>query len=258
MRIVMLTLLLATTASAVAAKTRRAAPVAAQLASADYRAAIAAPGRPAEAIALDADRRPAEVLAFMGVRPGMNVLDLLTGTGYYAEVIARVVGPMGHVTAFAPAAYNAEKTNAAFASIKSRQPNVTLVNGPSGMISAAPYDFAMINLNYHDFYWESAKYGIPRSDPNLVLAGLFAAMKPGGVVAIVDHVGPAGDTRAIVEKLHRIDPATVKADFARAGFVFDAESPMLRNPADDHCKLVFDSAIRGHTDQMVLRFKKPA
>lgn len=255
MRIVLMTLLLATTAGPLLAKRMPAAPPAKY----DYRAAVVAPGRPAAAIALDAGRRPAEVLAFEGLMPGMRALDVLTGTGYYAEVIGRVVGPRGSVVAFAPGSYNAEKTNAAFASMKARQANVRLVNDPLEVFDAAnAYDFAMINLNYHDFYWESKQYGIPRTDPNTVLVGLLHAMKPGGVVAVVDHVGPAGDTRAIVDKLHRIDPATVKADFARAGFVLDGESPMLRNPADDHTKLVFDPAIRGRTDQMVLRFKKPA
>lgn len=225
---------------------------------ANFRAAIAAPGRPADAIALDASRKPAEVLAFMTIKPGMKTLDVLTGTGYYAEIMGRVVGPTGSVTAFAPGGYNADKTNAAFADIKTRAPNVMLTNELRAAFAPNSYDFAMIHLNYHDFYWESEKFHIPRTDPNLVLAGLFRAMKPGGIVAIVDHVGAAGDTRAIVDKLHRIDPATVKADFARAGFVLDGESDMFRNPADDHTKLVFDPSMRGMTDRMVLRFRKPA
>jgi len=82
-------------------------------------------------------------------------------------------------------------------------------------------------------------------------------VKPGGIVGIVDHVGPAGDTRATVEKLHRIDPATVKADFAAAGFRLEKESALLANPADDHSKLVFDPSIRGKTDRFVYRFRKP-
>jgi predicted methyltransferase len=98
---------------------------------------------------------------------------------------------------------------------------------------------------------------VPRTDPNQVLATLFAAMKPGGTVAVVDHVGPSGDTRAIVEKLHRIDPETVKADFQRAGFVLDGESNLLRVASDDHTKNVFDPAVRGKTDRFAFRFKKP-
>ena len=259
MRIVLLTLLLATTAGPAIAKSKRVPAVATAMSASPLRSAIAAPGRPVEAVALDAARKPADVLAFAGLKPGARVLDILTGTGYYAEVMARVVGPQGSVTAFAPGGYNKAKTDAAFAAIASRQPIVRLVNDPMQVFGTADaFDFAMINLNYHDFYWESVQYGIPRTDPNTVLGGLFHAMKPGGIVAVVDHVGPAGDTRAIVDKLHRIDPATVKADFARAGFVLDGESNILRNTGDDHTKLVFDPAIRGKTDQMVLRFKKPA
>jgi predicted methyltransferase len=112
----------------------------------------------------------------------------------------------------------------------------------------------MISLNYHDLYWESARYGIPRTDPAAFLRTLHAAMKPGGIVGIIDHAGAPGDTRAIVEKLHRIDPQTVKADFEAAGFTLQAESPLLANPADDHQTLVFDPAIRGKTDRFLFRF----
>lgn len=96
-------------------------------------------------------------------------------------------------------------------------------------------------------------------DPDAFLAKVFASVRPGGVVGVVDHVAaPGGDTRQIVEKLHRIDPAVLRADFERAGFVFDAESSLLRNADDDHNKLVFDPAIRGKTDRIVYRFKKPS
>ena len=138
-----------------------------------------------------------------------------------------------------------------------RESNVKLATDFRASMTPSTYDFAMIHLNYHDFYWESEKYQVPRTDPNQVLAALYAAMKPGGIVAVVDHVGPAGDTRAIVDKLHRIDPETVKADFQRAGFVLDGQSDMLRMADDDHTKNVFDPAIRGKTDRFVCRFKKP-
>jgi predicted methyltransferase len=88
---------------------------------------------------------------------------------------------------------------------------------------------------------------------------LFASMKPGGTVAVIDHVAnPGGETRAVVQALHRIDPATIRADFERAGFVFAGESNLLRNAQDDHTKLVFDPAVRGHTDRAVMRFRRPA
>lgn len=223
---------------------------------ADYQPAIAFKDRPAEAVALDAGRHPAEVLDFMQLKPGMAVVDVLTGTGYYAEIMARVVGPQGSVVAFEPANFyemGKEKVDAMLA----REPNVKLVTDFRGAMTPNTYDFAMIHLNYHDFYWESEQYKVPRTDPNQVLAALYAAMKPGGIVAVVDHVGPSGDTRAIVDKLHRIDPEVVKADFKRAGFVLEEESNMLRVAADDHTKNVFDAAIRGKTDRFAFRFRKP-
>ena len=81
----------------------------------------------------------------------------------------------------------------------------------------------------------------------------------GGIVGVIDHAAtPGGDPRAIADKLHRIDPAVVKADFARAGFKLEAESDLLRVAADDRSKLVFDPAVKGNTDRFVMRFRKPA
>ena len=116
----------------------------------------------------------------------------------------------------------------------------------------------MINLNYHDTYWESARFRFARMDPDGFLRTVFQSIKPGGTIVVVDHVAnPGGDTRAVVEALHRIDPAVLRADYERAGFVFDGESNLLRNPQDDHSKLVFDPSIRGHTDRAVMRFRRP-
>lgn len=219
--------------------------------------AVAAKDRPADAVALDPSRKPVAVLGFMGLKPGMKTLDLLTGTGYYAEIMGHAIGPKGSVVAYSPANYNPEPIKAAFVTLTPRVPNVRLVNIPAEAFLPNSYDFAMIHLNYHDFYFESEKFNIPRTDPDVVLKTLFATMKPGGIVAVIDHVGPAGDTRAIVDKLHRIDPETVKADFKRAGFILDGTSNLLRVPADDHSKNVFDPAIRGKTDRFAFRFRKP-
>ena len=67
-----------------------------------------------------------------------------------------------------------------------------------------------------------------------------------------------GDTAEVVDKLHRIDPAVVKADFAKAGFTLDGESDVLAHPDDAHTIMVFDEAIRGKTNQFLFRFRKPA
>jgi predicted methyltransferase len=223
---------------------------------ADYQPAIAFKGRPADAVALDASRRPADVLDFMGLKKGMRAVDVMTGAGYYAEIMAQAVGPKGSVVAWEPQNF-AASAKAKLDPLLARESNVKLVTDYAGAMTPDTFDFAMIHLNYHDFYWESEKYQFPRVDPDQVLATLYAAMKPGGIVAVVDHVGPAGDTRAVVDKLHRIDPETVKADFRRAGFVLDGESDLLRVASDDHTKNVFDPAVRGKTDRFVMRFRKP-
>lgn len=229
------------------------------LAADTYADAVAFNGRPAEALKLDASRRPAEILKFMGLKPGMKALDVMTGGGYYAELMARVVGPKGHVTAFEHASFVDPDTKKQFDAMTAREPNLSFAVAPLADMSfpANSVDFTMIHLNYHDFYWQSEKYSFPRVEPDKLVAALYAATRPGGIVAIVDHVGPAGDTRATVEKLHRIDPATVKADFQRAGFVLDGESSLLAAASDDHTKGVFDPAVRGQTDRFALRFMKP-
>ncbi len=221
-------------------------------------AAVAAKDRAADTVALDAGRKPGEILSFMQLKPGMTALDLLAGNGYYAEIMAPAVGPKGSVIAFSPATYMEGKSKAALEALTTRHKNLTYTGDLAAvMAKPASLDFVMLHLNYHDFYFESVEYKVPRTDPNVVIAGLFYATKPGGIVAVIDHVGPAGDTRAIVDKVHRIDPETVKADFARGGFVLEAESPLLRMASDDLSKSVFDPAVRGKTDRFALRFRKP-
>jgi predicted methyltransferase len=236
-------------------------PALASAAPADVAAAVSAPGRPADAVQLDAGRRPAEILAFMGLERGDRALDLFTGTGYYAEIMGRAVGPRGSVLAWEPANFYNDEARRALADLHGRTPNVAVMASPANAFTlpASAFDFVMIHLNYHDTYWESARYGFPRIDPAAFLATVYQSLKPGGTIAVIDHVAtPGGDTRAVVESMHRIDPATIRADFERAGFVFDGESDLLRNPQDDHSKMVFDPAIRGHTDRVAYRFRRPA
>jgi len=235
--------------------------VAAQADSADVAAAVAASGRPADAVKLDESRKPAEVLGFLGLEEGDRALDLFTGTGYYAEIIGRAVGPGGAIVAWEPVNFYDDAGKKNWAELAGRVPNASIVVSTAADLSLPPasFDFVMLHLNYHDAYWESEQYKFPRMDPDAFVRSIFAATKPGGIVGVIDHAAaPGGDTRAVVETLHRIDPAVVRADFERAGFVLDGQSDLLRNPADDHSKLVFDPAIRGKTDRFVYRFRKPA
>jgi predicted methyltransferase len=227
---------------------------------ADVAGAVAAPGRPADAVALDTGRRPAEVLRFAGLRRGDRALDLFTGSAYFAEIMGRAVGPSGSVLAWEPVNFVNDRSRTALDGVRGRTPNVAFLISPANAFSLPEraFDFAMINLNYHDTYWQSERFHFPRMDPDGFLHTVFNSLKPGGTIAVIDHVAnPGGDTRAVVEAMHRIDPATIRADFQRAGFVFDGESDILRNPQDDHSKNVFDPAIRGHTDRVVYRFRRP-
>jgi predicted methyltransferase len=223
-------------------------------------AAVASSDRKPDNVKLDESRKPAEVLQFLGLKPGMHVLDLFGANAYWAEIAAPVVGPKGHVTVWEPTQFYKEPAQKSFAEFEATHPNVSIVVSPfeAPNLTKNFADLVILNLNYHDTYWQSEKYGIPRMDPAAFLKTVYAAMKPGAVIGVIDHVAsPNSDARATVEKLHRIDPEVVKADFKRAGFVLAGSSDILRNPSDDHSLLVFDPKVRGKTDRFIFKFKKP-
>jgi predicted methyltransferase len=221
---------------------------------------VSAPGRPEAMMALDAGRKPAEVLAHSLIRPGARVMDVMAGQGYYTELLARHVGPKGKVFAIEPVNYMEDpKTVAAWDAVKQRNRNVELIIGAPGE-AAMPdkLDAAFYHLTYHDLYWQSEKFKYPRTDVDAYNARLFAALKPGGVVLIIDHYGvPGMDSRAQADKTHRIDADVVKADMTRAGFRFAGSVPILEMAGDDPTKLVFDPSLRGKTNRFYYRFVKP-
>jgi predicted methyltransferase len=114
-------------------------------------------------------------------------------------------------------------------------------------------DAVFIRQNYHDLH---DRFMGP-ADVAAFNRHVYAALKSGGVFVVLDHAAAAGSGLGATDTIHRIDPAAVKAEVTAAGFVFDGESPVLANPADDHSKMVFDPAIRGKTDQFLYRFRKP-
>ena len=236
----------------------------AQLAAAPQRsaiaAAVAASDRSPDNVKLDAGRKPAQLLQFLGLKPGMRVLDLFGANAYWAEIEAPVVGPKGHVTVWQPTQFYREKTKASFGPFAAKHSNVDIVISPfeAPKLPANFADFVILNDNYHDTYWQNEKFGIPKMDPNAFLKAVYDSMKPGAVIGVIDHVANANDdTRATVEKYHRIDPNVVKADFKRAGFVLVGSSDMLRNRADPHNVEVHDASIAGKTDRFVFKFRKP-
>jgi predicted methyltransferase len=224
-------------------------------------AAVSSAGRSPDNVKLDQSRKPVQVLSFLGLRPGMSVIDLFGGNRYWAEIMAPVVGPRGHVLIWEASQFSDADTQKAFEAFKAKNPNVSMVTTPfeAPSLPKNSADLVMLNLNYHDTYWQSDKYKIPRMEPAAFLKTVYSAMKPGAVIGVIDHVAnPNSDTRATVDKLHRIDPQVIKADFKRAGFVLVGSSDVLRNPADDHTLLVFDPKIRGKTDRVIFKFKKPS
>lgn len=226
----------------------------------DFAAAVSSSGREEGDIKLDEGRKPAEVLTFMGVETGDKVLDIFAGGGYYSEIIGAAVGSNGSVVAVNPPQFvSSDAAKAKWAGVTSRQPNVSLFQTQLGDYTPDEnqYDFAMMHLIYHDLYWESEKFKVARMNPDAFLLRLFTGMKSGGVVAVIDHVGGEGETRAVVEKTHRINPNDVKSDFAKAGFVLEAESSIFINSDDDLEKNVFDPAVRGKTSRFAFRFRKP-
>jgi predicted methyltransferase len=239
-----------------------AAPVAAAVQPPESIAAAAADSahRSADNVKLDEGRKPAQVLQFLGLKSGMKVLDLFGGNAYWAEITAPVVGPKGHVTVWEPTQFYGDKTKQSFATFMAAHPNVSIVTSPfeAPDLPKNYADWVILNDNYHDTYWQNPKLKIPQMDPNAFVKAVYAAMKPGATIGVIDHVAsPNNDTRATVEKFHRIDPNVVKADFKRAGFVFVGSSDLLRNPADAHDLLVFDPKIRGKTDRFIFKFQKP-
>ena len=228
---------------------------------ANVAAAVANTSARSEAnLKLDENRKPAELLAFLGLERGSHVIDMFGANRYWAEIIAPAIGPEGRLVVWQPTQFINDKRKAEFAEFAGKAGNAALIYSPfeDPRIGTGAHDFMIMNLDYHDVYWENAERKIPRMDPDAWLKQLYAAMKPGAIVGIVDHAAnPGGDTREVVEKLHRIDPAVVRADFERAGFVLEAESDLLRNPADDRTTNVFDDKIRGKTDRFVFKFRKP-
>jgi predicted methyltransferase len=219
-------------------------------------AAVADKGRPEADTKRDADRKPTEMLDFAGIKPGMVVGDFLPGGGYFTRVFAKAVGPKGKVLAITnPPAANATTPPAINAIAADPQyGNITLVSTGIGSFKLPEQvDVMWTSQNFHDLYLTRFNLDVPA-----VVKEIYAAVKPGGVFIVLDH--RAADGAPVVETantLHRIDPASVRKTVEAAGFKYEGESKVLANAADDHIKVVFDPALRGHTDQFIYKFRKP-
>jgi predicted methyltransferase len=208
----------------------------------------------------DAQRRPDVVLAFFEIEPGMTVLDLFSGGGYYTEIVSRIVGPEGKVVAHNNDAYIAyEKDQIALRFTNNRLANVKRISEEADdlELAEATFDAALAMLTWHDFYYLDEENGWPAIDQKALIAELCKALKPGAVLGISDHVATEGtDPKESGQYLHRIDPQRIKSDLSDSCFTFEGESSILRNPEDDHGKPMFAEGIRRQTDRVVYKFRR--
>ena len=219
-------------------------------------AALASADRPAEDKARDADRKPAELMQFFGVKPGMTTVDIIALGGYVTEALSVAVGPKGKVYAQNPPIALQLRDGMYAKAItdrlaNNRLPNVVRVDGDlpaSSQIPLGSVDVAITAMNYHDVRNQNAELAVG------FLKAVYAMLKPGGVLGVTDHVGNDGADNT---QLHRMPKHFLIEDAKAAGFVVEAESDMLAHAADDHTKVVFDPTLRGKTDQFVVRLRKP-
>jgi predicted methyltransferase len=214
--------------------------------------AVADPARPTSDTENDSSRRPADTLAFAGVKPGDQVIELAPGKGYYTRLLSALVGANGKVYTVssqpkpgAPPPLQAIAADPHYGNVHVTLQNVAEIKLP------ADTDSVWTSQNYHDFHLF----------PDLNIAtfnhAIFEALKPGGTYFILDHAAEAGSGTRDTSTLHRIDEETVKREVTAAGFRLVGESNVLRNKDDPHTGKVFEPPIQGHTDQFMLKFQKP-
>jgi predicted methyltransferase len=217
--------------------------------STNFPTILADPARPEADRARDADRKPAELVAFARLKQGAQVAELAPGGGYFTRLLSAFVGPKGHVYAVAA------RPSPALTEIAGNHANVSIIAGSPGDIPVpGPVDMVWTTLNYHDF--KNSKQG-DSDAATLFNRAAFKALKPGGIYLIVDHQAAPGAGASVTSTLHRIEETVVKSEVEAAGFRLDGESDLLRHAADDHSLKVQETGIRGKTDQFILRFRKP-
>jgi len=215
-------------------------------------AAVADAGRPDADKARDVHRKPAQIVAFAGVKPGDKVAEFLPGGGYYTRILSKTVGPQGHVYVLIPTAF-AQRPGGldAINALATQLGNVTVVaTDLTNFTLPEPVDLAWTSENYHDMH----------NGPTPSFAGVntatFRALKPGGIYFVEDHAAAAGAGTSVTSTLHRIEASAAIAEVTAAGFALDAQSDLLANPGDPKTAGVRDPSIQGETEKFALRFRK--
>ncbi len=219
-------------------------------------AAVDSSSRPEKDRERDANRKPALVLAFAGVRPGMKVAELMPGGGYFSRLFCQIVGPKGHLYAISinrtikrdppppDAAAPPPPTNPC-TNITAESQDAAALKLPPGL------DMVWTSENYHDLH--NDYFGKP--DMKAFNRAVFEALKPGGIYMVEDHVAVVGSGARDTQSLHRIDPELVKQEVTSAGFEFVVGSDVLHNSEDTHDAKVFE--LKGRSDKFLFKFRKP-
>ena len=222
--------------------------------------AVAQASRPATDRSRDVNRHPAELLEFAGVRPGMKVVDLLPGAGYFTRIFAHAVGPQGQVYAYFGLQYDARlkaqgrDPEMQFTDLKRLYPNLGVIHGPlENFVTPQPVDMVWTSNNYHDL--RNRQYG--PLDPVRVNTQIFKSLKPGGLYIVMDHRAAKGAGAGVTETLHRMDEDIARKEIEAAGFRFVKSGNVVANPNDDLNKRVFEEGEHDRTDQFLLMFRKP-
>lgn len=205
----------------------------------------------------DATSKPAQIIEFAQVKPGMVVVDIFGGSGYYSELLSQAVGPDGRVylhnnKAYLP--YVGKELDARLAD-KSLTNVVRWDREADALeLPKAQTDRVFFVLGYHDIFYHTDGWQL---DEKTVMSQLYDSLKPGGMLLVIDHAAKANSNTQYVQDLHRIDEQFVKQQLPKWGFKLVSESKLLRNEADQHDISVFDASIRRKTDRFVQLWQKP-
>lgn len=226
-----------------------------------FDAAVAHPGRPAADLSRDAKDHPAEILRLTGIDAGMKVADVLAGDGYYSELLSYIVGPKGQVLLINNAAFDQwSEPDLQNRLGNQRLPNVAhqTVDLDDMKLSPASLDAILLVKVYHDLYWVNAspQNPWPKINTSAVLEQLSRALKPRGVLLLVDHSAKAGHGSSDAGELHRIEAAFAIKDFKAHGFELVAKSDLLAMPNDARDQISYKGPMLGKTDRFVLIFRK--
>jgi len=222
-------------------------------------AAVADPARPQADRDRDADRKPAECIAFAGLKPGQRIADLLPGGGYFTRIFSGVVGPKGQVFAVATpkrpdAPPDRPEPSAAVRAIAAEEHYKNVSVSVEKLIELKlpeKLDMVWTSQNYHDVH------NVKDIDVGAFNKTVFNSLKPGGIYIVIDHAAEKGTGFSTTSTLHRSDPDAVKTEVMAAGFEFAGSSDVIANPADDHQAKVFEQGMHDKTDRYLLKFRRP-